>query len=161
MELSISFWSALRTSGTGFFYILFHLYQRLTLPGLSPPPPLIGTETNLGLGPTLVEFLLLGLCRLFRSSKIRLIDLVQSTDAGQVYRGRSSDNVAGIYAAERNAVDLEGTGDQKDAVGERLEVHDALAAESPRKDDQDFAWDKGRTEGGWFLVLADLDVGVR
>ena len=90
-----------------------------------------------------------------------MIDLVQSTDAGQVYRGRSSDNVAGIYAAERNAVDLEGTGDQKDAVGERLEVHDALAAESPRKDDQDFSWDKGRTEGSWLLVLADLDVGVR
>jgi len=65
----------------------------------------------LGLGSTLVEFLLLGLCRLFRPSKIRLIELVQPIDAGEIYRGRGSDDVAGIYAAERNAVDLEGTGD--------------------------------------------------
>lgn len=79
--------------------------------------------------------------------------------------GLGRDHVAAVDAAERDAVDFEGAGDEENALVEGLEEDDALAAEAAREQDQDAAG----LEGGAGFVGAErfavlryvLDGGLR
>jgi hypothetical protein len=104
---------------------------------------------------TLEELFLLGLLRLLLAGEVLVVELVD-VDIIQIDGGRGSDNVASVNAAKRDTVDLEGASDQEDAVGQRLEIHDALATESSSEDDQDRARLERGTEGSRPDALADL-----
>lgn len=58
-------------------------------------------------------------------------------DAADVDLCPSSNDVAGVDAAERNTVDLEWTGDEEDSLGEVLEEDDALATEAAGEENED------------------------
>ena len=70
---------------------------------------------------------------------------------------RCGDNVAGVHAAERDTVCLEGTGDEEDTLAEGLEEHDTLAAETTGEEDEDGAGLERWAELGWVLGLAGLE----
>lgn len=68
----------------------------------------------------------------------------------------SGDHVARVDSSERDTVDLEGTGNQENTLGQVLEEHNPLTAEAASEEDQDGARlealaDLGRADG-----LADL-----
>lgn len=67
-----------------------------------------------------------------------LVDLL-GVDAGQVDLLGGGDDVARVDPPQRHAVDLEGTGNEQDALVEVLEEDDTLAAEAAGEQDQDRA----------------------
>ena len=73
---------------------------------------------------------------------------------------RCSDNVTGVDSAQRNTVDLEGTSDKENALGEVLQEDDALATETASEEDEDStgdeSWARSRRSDG----LADLQSTV-
>ena len=66
------------------------------------------------------------------------------------------DNVAGVHAAERDTVDLEGTGDKEDTLVEGLEEDDTLATETASEEDQDGAGNEGLADLSGTQGLANL-----
>jgi len=58
-------------------------------------------------------------------------------DAGKVDLERGGDNISGVDAAEGNTVDLEGAGNEEDALVEGLEEDDTLATEATGQENQD------------------------
>ena len=58
-------------------------------------------------------------------------------DTLDVDGGRGSDDIAGVYSSQRNAVNLEGTGDEENTLGEVLEENDTLAAETTSEENDD------------------------
>jgi hypothetical protein len=60
--------------------------------------------------------------------------LVQTRD---IHLGRCSNDISGVYPAEGDAVDFEGTGDEEDTLGKVLEKNDALATESTSEENDD------------------------
>lgn len=57
--------------------------------------------------------------------------------SGDVDDGRGGNDVAVVYAAQRDAVGFERAGDEEDALLELAQEHDALTAEAAREEDQD------------------------
>lgn len=68
-------------------------------------------------------------------------------NTSQINLVRSSDNVAGVDAAEGNTVNFEGACDEEDALAEVLQEDDALAAETTSEEDEDGAGSE-RFSGG-------------
>ena len=66
------------------------------------------------------------------------------------------DDVARVHAAEWDAVDFEGAGDEQDALFERFEQDHALAAEATGEEDEHFAWCEGGAGFVWALGFAGL-----
>lgn len=66
------------------------------------------------------------------------------------------DHVAGVHPSERDAVDLEGTGDQEDTLVEVLEEDDPAATETAGKEDQDGAGLEALADLGGTQSLANL-----
>jgi hypothetical protein len=60
-------------------------------------------------------------------------------DAVEGHGGLGRDHVAGVDAAERDAIDLEGTGNQKHALVEDFEEDNALAPEAASEQNEDLA----------------------
>ena len=58
-------------------------------------------------------------------------------DTLDVDGGGGSDDIAGVYAAQRNAVNLEGTGDEENTMGKVLEDNNTLATETTSEEDDD------------------------
>lgn len=56
---------------------------------------------------------------------------------GDVNDGRGGNDVAVVYAAQRDTVGFEGAGDEEDALLELAQENDALATEAAREEDQD------------------------
>lgn len=56
-------------------------------------------------------------------------------EAGDVDLVGGGNDVSGVDAAQGDTVDLEGTGDEEDALVEVLEEDDALATETAGKED--------------------------
>lgn len=88
-----------------------------------------------------------------------LLDLL-GVEAGDVDLERGGDNVARVDPAQGNAVDLEGAGDEEDALVEGLEEDDALAAEAAGNEDQDGAGLQGLAGSPGAEGLADLCCGL-
>lgn len=91
---------------------------------------------------TLLEESLLGtlLVGLLVAGEVLLVgDLLEGlvVEAAERNGGAGSDHVAGVDAAEGNAVDLEGTSDEEDTVVKGLEEDDTLAAETTSEEDED------------------------
>jgi len=122
-------------------------------------------------GTAAVNLLLLGLLSLLEESLLaRLLlgllggevlwlrDLLNLlvVEAADVDLVRGSDDVSGVDAAQGNAVDLEGTGDEQDTLVERLEEDNALAAEATGEQDQDGTGLEGLARGPGADGLADL-----
>lgn len=86
---------------------------------------------------SLLGALLVGL--LVASKVVRVGDLLEglAVEAVDGDGGAGGDHVAGIDAAERDTVDLEGTGDQEDTLVEGLEENDTLATEAASEKDED------------------------
>jgi len=103
----------------------------------------------------LKEFLLLGLLGLLVLDKVLLVKLAQ-VDAGNVNDSRGCNNVAGVYAAEGNTIELEGASNEDDTAREGLQVDDALPTESAGEDDEDCAGLEGGAESGRLLSFANL-----
>ncbi len=58
-------------------------------------------------------------------------------NTGEIDLMRCGNNIAGIDSSERNAVDLERTGDKENTLLKRLEKNDTLATESASEEDED------------------------
>lgn len=96
--------------------------------------------THLGLLALLEESILARLvCGLVLGEVTLLGGLLQDSlvDTLDVDGGGGSDDIAGVYAAQRNAVNLEGTGDEENTLGKVLEDNNALATEATSKEDDD------------------------
>ena len=94
----------------------------------------------LGLLALLEESILARLvCGLVLGEVALLGGLVQDrlVDTLDVDGGGGSDDIAGVYAAQRNAVNLEGTGDEENTLGKVLEDNDTLATETTSEEDDD------------------------
>jgi hypothetical protein len=76
-----------------------------------------------------------------------LAGLLQDTliDTLDVDGGGGSNDIAGVYSSQRNAVDFERTGDKEDTLGEVLEENDTLAAETTSEEDDDGTGLEGST----------------
>lgn len=99
-------------------------------------------KTYRGLLSLLEEGLLTGLLLLLLADEVLgLRDLLnlRGVEARDVDLEGRRDDVARVDPAEGDAVDLEGTGDEEDALVEGLEEDDALAAEAAGEQDQDRA----------------------
>ena len=70
--------------------------------------------------------------------------------------GGGSDDISGVYSAEGNTVDFEGTGNKENTLGKVLEDNDALAAEATSKEDDDGTGLKGLANLRRADSLADL-----
>ena len=113
----------------------------------------------LGLLALLEESILARLvCGLVLGEVALLGGLVQDrlVDTLDVDGGGGSDDIAGVYAAQRNAVNLEGTGDEENTLGKVLEDNDTLATETTSEKDDDGTGLEGSTGLARALVLADL-----
>ena len=97
---------------------------------------------------TLLDAALLGL------DEHLLLD-TRDVDGADVDLGGGGDDKAGGNAAERDAVEAEGAGDEEEPALEVLEENDALASEAAGKDDEDSPGLERRTELGGDL-LGDL-----
>lgn len=71
--------------------------------------------------------------------------------------GGGSNDIAGVYPSQRNAVNLEGTGDEENTLGKVLEDDDALAAETTSKEDDNGTGLEGLTGLRGALSLAGLE----
>ena len=76
--------------------------------------------------------------------------------AGDVDDGGGRDDVAVVDATQWDAVGLEGTGDEEDALFELAQEHDALTAEAAREEDQDGSWGERLAVLGGVGCLARL-----
>lgn len=117
------------------------------------------STTDLGLLALLEESLLAGLLVLLVLDEVTVgADLVDDArvDAAQVNLGGGGDDIAGVDSPERDAVDLEGTGDEENTLGQVLEEDDALAAEAASEEDEDGTGLEGGTRLGGTDGLADL-----
>lgn len=85
-----------------------------------------------------------------------LIDLLR-VNTSQINLVGSSDHVAGVDAAERDTVDLEGTGDEEDTLLEVLQENDALATETTSEEDEDGTGGKRFAGRRGSDSLADLE----
>lgn len=79
-------------------------------------------------------------------------------NARQVNLLGSSDNVAGIDAAEGNTVDFERAGDEENALTEVLQEDDALSAETTSEEDEDGTGGEGCSCSGGSDGFADLRI---
>lgn len=84
-----------------------------------------------------------------------LLDLL-GVEAVDIDLEGGGDDVARVDPAQGHAVDLEGAGDEEDALVEGLEEDDALAAEAAGDQDQDGAGLEGLARGPGADSLADL-----
>ncbi len=109
---------------------------------------------------SLLAGLLLGLLASEVLGGSGLGDLVLG-DTSQVDLDGSGDDVSGVDAAEGDTVDLEGAGDEQNALVEGLEQDNALATESAGEKDQDSAGLEGLAGSPRALDLADLEPTVR
>jgi hypothetical protein len=99
-------------------------------------------RSYLGLLSLLEKGLLAGLLLgLLRGEVLRLRDLLDLglVDTGKVDFQGCGDDVSRVDAAEGDAVDLEGAGDEQDTLVEVLEEDDTLAAEAAGEQNQDGA----------------------
>jgi len=103
----------------------------------------------------LEELLLLGLLGFLLPGEVSVVEFVD-LDTRQVNGRRGGDHVASIDTAERNAVDFEGSCNEKDAAAQGLKVYNALAPEPSGEDDEDGTGLKGRTQSSGADALADL-----
>ena len=113
----------------------------------------------LGLLALLEESILSGLvCGLVLGEVTLLGGLLQDTliDTLDVDSGRGSDDIAGVDSSQRNAVNLEGTGDEENTLGKVLEENDTLAAETTSEEDDDGTG----LEGGTGLRRANTLTGL-
>lgn len=99
----------------------------------------------------LLHALLLG--EVFRGRSLLQSLLVSTADVNTLAGG---DHVAGVNSSERNAIDLEGTGDEKDTLAEVLEEDNTLAAETSSEEDQNSTGLETFPELGRTDSLADL-----
>lgn len=116
-------------------------------------------QTYLGLLSLLEESLLgllLGL--LLLGEVVRSRDLLQSlgVNTGDVDALGGGDHVARVHPSERDAVDLEGAGDEENTLVEVLEEDDTLATEATSEEDQDGTGLEALAELGGTQSLADL-----
>lgn len=79
-----------------------------------------------------------------------------SVNTLEVDLAASSDHVAGVDSSERDTVDLEGTGNEEDTLGQVLEEHNALTAEAASEEDQDATGLEALADLGRANGLADL-----
>lgn len=84
-----------------------------------------------------------------------LLDLLL-VEAGDVDLVRGGDDVSGVDSSEGNTVDLEGAGDEEDALVESLQEDDSLAAEAAGEEDEDGAGFEGLAGGPGSDGLANL-----
>lgn len=116
-------------------------------------------KTYLGLLSLLEESLLTSLLLgLVGGEVLGLRDLLNLllVEAGDVDLVGCGDDVAGVDAAEGDAVDLEGAGDEENTLLEGLQEDDALAAEATGEEDQDSAGLEGLAGSPGADGLADL-----
>ena len=97
-------------------------------------------------------------CGLVLGEVALLGGLLQDTliDTLDVDGGRGSNDIAGVYSSQRNAVNLEGTGDEENTLGKVLEENDTLAAETTGEEDDDGTG----LEGGTGLRRANTLTGL-
>jgi hypothetical protein len=97
-------------------------------------------------------------CGLVLGEVALLRSLLQDTliNTLDVDGGGGSDDIAGVYAAQGNAVNLEGTGDEEDTLGKVLEDNDTLATEATSEEDDDGT----RLEGSTGLSRASSLTGL-
>lgn len=153
-DLSIAFWSATRVEETSFFcmrsLVSSYLFSREFQSKLAQMPCLVfhvsvlawigGFVSYLWLLSLLEESLLASLLLgLLTHEVLGLGDLVNllGVDAGQVDLLGGGDDVSGVDPSQGNTVDLEGAGDEQDALVEGLQEDDALATETAGEQDQD------------------------
>jgi hypothetical protein len=79
----------------------------------------------------------------------------------EVDLGASGDHIARVDPSERDTVDLEGTGNQENTLGQVLEEHNPLTAEAASEEDQDGTRlealaDLGRADGLANLYITKL-----
>lgn len=113
----------------------------------------------LGLLSLLEESLLTGLLLgLLGSEVLGLRDLLDLLliEAGDVDLVGSGDDVSGVDSAEGNTVDLEGAGDEEDALVKGLQEDDTLATETASEEDEDSAGLEGLAGSPRSDGLADL-----
>ncbi len=94
----------------------------------------------LGLLALLEESILAGLVGSLVLGEVTVLaGLLQDTliDTGDVDGGGGSNDIAGVYSSQRNAVDFERTGDEEDTLGKVLEENDTLATETTSEEDDD------------------------
>lgn len=105
---------------------------------------------------SLLGALLVGL--LVAGEVVRVGDLLEglAVEAVDGDGGAGGNHVAGVDAAERDTVDLEGTGDQENTLVEGLKEHNALATEAASEKDEDGTRLKGSTGLVRVLGLAGL-----
>lgn len=102
----------------------------------------------LGLLALLEESILSGLVRGLVLGEVTLLrGLLQNTliNTLDVDGGGGSNDIAGVYAAQGNAVNLEGTGDEENTLGKVLEDNDTLATEATSEEDDDGTGLEGST----------------
>lgn len=147
------FWSAAREEVGCFFYNTIFISTCHYHPGLG--------ETNLRFLSLLEERILpLLLALLLLGEVVRLAHFLQCLLIEAFYLDLCGcgDHVAGVYAAEGDAIDFEGARDKEDALGEVFEEDDALAAEAACEEDEDGAGGEGLAGPGRVDGLADLRV---
>lgn len=119
----------------------------------------VESRTHLGLLSLLEESLLgLLLSLLLLGEVVRSRDLLQGlrVDTGDVEALGGGDHVTRVNSSQRNAVDLEGAGDEENTLVEVLEKNDTLATEAASEEDQDGTGLEALTELGGTQSLADL-----
>lgn len=114
----------------------------------------------LGLLALLEESILARLvCGLVLGEVALLGGLLQDTliDTVDVDSGGGSNDIAGVHSSQRNAVNLEGTGDKEDTLGKVLEENDTLATETTSEEDDDGTGLEGGTGLRRASSLTSLD----
>ena len=113
----------------------------------------------LGCGAALLEESILALALLLLACPVLVLayaveDLL--VKVGNIDGCAGCDNVAVVYAAQGDAVGLEGTGDQENALRQLAEEDNALAGEASREEDEDCAGLEGVAVFGGVGGLARL-----
>jgi hypothetical protein len=114
----------------------------------------------LGLLALLEESILSGLvCGLVLGEVALLRGLVQDTliDTLDVDGGGGSNDITGVNSSQRNAVNLERTGNEEDTLGKVLEDNDTLATEATSEEDDDGTGLEGSTGLSRASSLTGLD----
>lgn len=119
----------------------------------------VSKKSYLGLLSLLEEGLLAGLLLgLLGGEVLGLRDLLDLLliEARDVDLVGSGDDVSGVDSAEGNTVDLEGAGDEEDALVKGLQEDDTLATETASEEDEDSAGLEGLAGSPRSDGLADL-----